>query len=81
MPESDTFSYTVRIVSYAGERTTALQDQRQVDDRASMEARGWQVVYSTHSLDHSTSLYRRPAALNSVYFMMPDGEIVGTTLD
>lgn len=78
---TDNYSYTVRIVEYKGEQQAYKRHIAHNDDLHFMRERGWELVYSTHSLDHTTSLYRRASGLNSVYLMMPNGKITATTLD
>lgn len=78
---TDTYSYTVRIVEYKPTEGAHSRNSAFMHSRESMLSMGWELVYSTHSLDHTASLYRRPAGINSVYLMAQDGEILRTTLD
>lgn len=78
---NETFNYTVRIVEYKDDQQPRERYIAHSDDVLFMRARGWELIYSTHSLNHTASLYRRGGGLNGVYFMTQEGKIVGTTLD
>lgn len=77
----DTFSYVTRVVDFPGHMNRHEHYEIQAKDHHYMVQHGWQEIFRNNELTHTTTLYKRASGLNSVYFMMPSGKIVGSTLD
>lgn len=77
----DHFSYTVQVVDYPEGSTPAARAALEIQNRETMGKHGWKVIGAAHDVTHTAITYRRPAGLNSVYFILPNFSIIGTSID